>query len=294
MTQISYFDFSTKEGLDEYCRKAYTNVKLFERIFRTSAENLCDSGFEIPDANKELIKNIANITGLSIKTVEGINCGDEALDLNGGLSFGCTAIAKNGCVGQTLDFFTVELALVREADCLYITMPPYLCLIGMNQNLAFCTNYIGGKVQSGIPISHLRRNILRHKTITEVLDYLNKVEKTSPANFLLCDPKHTIDIESCPKGITKYEEECFAHTNHILNGTIFSKEPCARLQRAGHLLKNNDTIEHILEDNKVKVPITKFAKGTGFGSIIQVIMDTNKKEIKYKDSHMKEYEIMRV
>lgn len=293
MGRISYFDFSTKEGLDEYCKKAYSNVALFERIFRKSADNLCDAGFQIPNCNKELIEQIAKITKLSSKIVEGINCGDEALDLNGGLSFGCTSVAKNGCVGQTLDFFTVELALVREDNCLYITMPPYLCLMGMNSNLAFCTNYIGGKVQSGVTVANLRRNILRHQTITEVLNYLKDVEKTSPANFLVCNPARAVDIESCPEGINVYEQECFAHTNHILKSNVLEKEPCSRLQRAGHLLKNNKNIEYILDDKEVKVPVTKI-DDIGFGSIIQVIMDTNKKELKYKDLQMNEYVTLRV
>ena len=132
MQKTTYVDFDTGEGVLTYTKKAKRNIAFFASLFA----NVNELPFQKPEGeNKQLIEKICRLTALSQLKVEMINYGDELLNAEGRLleNFGCTAIAKNKSVGQTLDFFTVDLTIVREKDCLYVTMPPYLALLGMNK-----------------------------------------------------------------------------------------------------------------------------------------------------------------
>lgn len=289
MLPISYCDFATEEGKEKYRQKALMNLDIFAKIFGVYHALLKNSAFKTSSENEWLLGRISELSGVPRDVVDGINCSDETLNM------GCTSVGRNGIIGQTLDLFSVELCLVREGDALYITMPPYLTLMGMNVNLAFCTNYLSGSVQDGVPVSHLRRNLLRQSSLDDAINYLDCTAKTTPANFLLTDGEKILDVESLPAGIRVYDAQkdergtFNAHTNHIIYPDLIEDRECPRLRQAVRLLKNGVPLEEIFEDKTIDVPVTQWNKGVGFGSIVKVVMDVKNRQLKYKDPSMTEY-----
>lgn len=294
MLSVSYYDFKTEEGKEAYRQKALINIDIFAKIFGVHQALLKNPAFKTGGENEGLLRRISELSGVPRDVVDGINCSDEALNM------GCTSIGRNGVIGQTLDLFTVELCLVREGGALYITMPPYLTLMGMNVNLAFCTNYLSGSVQGGVPVSHLRRNLLRQSSLDDAINYLDCTAKTTPVNFLLTDGETVLDVESLPAGIRVYaaqkdERGTFnAHTNHIIYPNIMEDHECPRLQQAVRLLENGVPLEEIFEDKTINVPVNPLNNGIGFGSIVKVVMDVKNHQLKYKDPSMTEYKTVQL
>ncbi len=295
MRPISYFNLETLEGKDEYVLKANENVELFEKIFRVSPDLLNQPRFKIGgDENGGLLKKISEITGIPTEIVQGVNCADEALNAQDLALFGCTAVGIDGVVGQTLDLFTVDLSIVSEKDALYITMPPYLTLMGMSKNLAFCTNYIPGSVKKGVLVSHLRRNLLRQKSLDEAVNYLKSVERTTNVNFLITDGKKVVDAELTPEEVILHDtvfrnnKFFFVHTNHLLNDTIFNDSYCPRLKKTVRMVQDSKSHQEIFDAFGINMPVCENF-GVGFGSIVKVVMDVKNKTLSYKDTFMDEY-----
>lgn len=299
MRPISYFNLETLEGKEVYSSKAKDNLKLFEMIFGVSPDLFKNAKFEIgQDENKDLLQKISEISNLPVDTIHGVNCADEALNAQDLALFGCTSVGINGLVGQTMDLFTVDLSIVREKDALYITMPPYLTLMGLSKNLAFCTNYIPGPVRRGVPVSHLRRNLLRHKSLEEALDYLKSVERTTNVNFLITDGKKVVDAEVTPEEVLVHDQVFrgdkffFVHTNHLLSDTIFNDGYCPRLRKAVSMVQDSKSHQEIFDANGINMPVYEqgtAGSGIGFGSIVKVVMDVKNKSLSYKDAFMDEY-----
>lgn len=297
MQPITYFEFETDKGLETYISKSKQNIKLFESIFRMSPEKFNNQAFEVPEGeNSELIKKISQTTGLSFEITKGVNRADEALNSQDLINmFGCTAIAKNNVVGQTMDLFTVELCLVREKEALYVTMPPYLTLMGMSKNIAFCTNYIPGIVQEGVPVSHIRRDLLRQKNVDKCIKYVEGIKRTTPVNFLVTDGNKTVDLELTPDDVKVYDaakngkDEYCAHTNHLIKPNFVEDKYCPRLKKAVQLLQKNEKLENILDNEGIYMPVLPITGDYGFGTIVQVVMDVKNRKFTYKDNSMKEY-----
>ncbi len=299
MQQISYFDFCTKEGLDLYISKARSNADLFNKIFHFSPEGFRKKNpkFKVSgEDNVKIIREISQITRLPLELVEGINLGDEILHSQGlPEGFGCTSVSLDGVIAQTLDLFTVDLSLVKEQDALYVTMPPYLTLMGMNKHISFCTNVVAGPVQGGIPVSHMRRDLLRCKSLNETLDYLKSIERATSVNFLISDGRNVVDAEVTTSNVNVYGSvenkngiKYCAHTNHLVHPDFLSDNSCSRLKRAVSLLKKSKNLDFILQDSHINVPIF-YQQEIGFGSILQIIMDVGNGKLCYKDPFMKNY-----
>lgn len=214
---------------------------------------------------------------------------------------GCTSIAQNGVIGQTLDLFTVDLVVVREGDAVYITMPPYLTIMGMTPRLAFCTNFINGEVKDGVPISSIRRNLLRQQSLGQAINYLLNVDRATLANFLVSDGENAVDVELSLNSTRIHQQrknelgEYCAHTNHLVCPNFEDDEQCPRLKRAVELLKEGKDIAAILDDSVIRqriMPVPFF--DVDFGSIVHVSMDVKKKKMLYRDPSMKEYQTIDV
>lgn len=295
MGRVNYVDFERLNSTDvrNYNSKKNYNLRLFRNLLGQDLEGIprVNGLSETEEDNSLLIDKISSITSLSPELVEKVNTVDEMLNtvplsIPG---FGCTSIGQNGRIGQTMDLFTVGLSIVRESDCLYLTFPPYLSLLGMNRNLAFCTNFLFGEVNRGRPISHIRRDLLRKSSLDEVIDYLEGTKKASPVNLMVTDGVNTLNIESLPDRI-KIEEQGdngIAHTNHV-TGNQYTDQSCPRLSTARHELTKGKRIEEILDHTKIAVPI--YGNGSiGFGSIIKVVMDPRTGEFSYKEPSQKKY-----
>ena len=121
-----------------YTKKAHMNVALFKALFGNHADPMLKE-FEIPnDRNGKQMLAISALTDLPMTAVHMVNVADECLNRNMNITnlvndkLGCTSVSTPGIVGQTLDLYTVDLTIVRDKDSLYVTMPPYLALFGMN------------------------------------------------------------------------------------------------------------------------------------------------------------------
>jgi hypothetical protein len=298
MEQTTYFDMDTKEGLENYVRKSHKNLMFFKKLFGvvpSKVKNLYLGEFE--GESRKIIEKISSLTGISIDVVESMNYADELLNLspNTAPNFGCTSIGRRGVIGQNLDLFTVDLSVVKEGDKLYVTMPPYLALFGMNKNISFCTNMLPGEVKPGVSVSQMRRNLLSCKTIEEAVNYLKSINRSTSVNFLISDGDKIIDIEVSTEKVTIHpalpddKGSYFAHTNHFLSKDIREDASCSRLFNSVRLLQENKKLEDILSSSGVFVPSEHF-NDIGFGSIITAVMDVKNRILRYKDNFMKEYE----
>lgn len=311
MEQVSYCNLDTGEGLESYVKKAHANVKLFEKILGDRADVIGQMvNFHDTSANVELLKKIAQLTGLSELTVKGVNVADEVMNMNGINLFGCTSVGAGTKIGQTLDLFTLDLCVVREGGALYITMPPYLCLMGMGPHVSMVTNFLSGPVRpNGVPISHMRRSILRQDRASDVCErYLYHIERANTVNFLVADDRGDMfDIElgpdqkiiihdservrplTLPDGLPAgrpRQEGFLAHTNHFVQRNWTEDRVCPRLIRAIELLRQEKPLDEILEDSFIDHAPMEFTPDYGFGTIIKVIMDVKDKTFTYKDPFM--------
>lgn len=317
MKPVSYFNLATGEGRDSYIEKAHSNVALFDKILGGKADFI-GSAVTFPETgpNHELLLKIKEITGLSMATIKGVNVADEIMNINGTSQFGCTSVGSGSRIGQTLDLFSLDLAIVREGGALYVTMPPYLCLMGIGQHVAFVTNFLSGSVNfTNLPISHVRRDILRQPNIIEIHKSFFKVGRPNAVNFLLADDSEDLyDIEVSSHGVLSHEtvtdlmisvpmaewrdkgltgltkqDGFIAHTNHLVSPNFYEDKSCPRLRRATELLRQGRPLEEVLDDKVINLSVSEIAEGYGFGTIVQVIMDVAAKTLKYKDPSMADW-----
>jgi len=293
MPDITYCNINNGLGRTEYRQGVLNNIEVFKNIFKRHPDQLRGI-FEFPkDLNYTLMEYLARFAEIPLQTVLGTNLADETLNFHTDGWFGCTSIGKNGIIGQNLDLYTVDLAVIKENDTICITMPPYMCLMGMNRHLAFCTNHLFSPVTEGdTPVSYMRRHILRLSSLKEVIQYFSTIKPMTSANFLLSDGKDVVDIEVTPTGVKIWpaKDGICAHTNHLVEPNFFEDKRCSRLTRAMEMLRQDSKLEEILDDFEIFVPVShNLQEKTGFGSIIQVIMDVKEKNFRYRGPVMKEY-----
>lgn len=302
MSEINYIDLDRCNENDRknYRKKSLSNLNIFGKIFGNYVREIHSSlsSFLFDEENNKLMKRCGEISGTGFDFVKIVNLSDEHLNYSSSFQehFGCTSIGKDGVIGQTPDLYTVDLSLIKEGGALYATMPPYLTLMGMNEHIAFCTNYLFSEVRTGVPVSNLRRNLLRQKSIDGIVNYLNNVKRTTAVNFLITDGKNMLDIESTPAELKIHEsnkskkgsKDFIAHTNHILKEPMICDTSCDRLSRAVTLLERDYELRDVLNDETITVPIG-FNGGIGFGSIIKVIMDVKNKSFYYKEPSSLDY-----
>lgn len=298
MKEISYFDFYAEEGVDSYINKSISNVGLFNEIL-TDRSAVVSQMLSFPeDRNKELLLKIKKITGLTESVIKEINVADEVMNLNAINLFGCTSVSKDGKIGQTLDLFTLDLCVVREPDALYVTMPPYLAIMGMGRKVAFVTNFISGPVRAnGIPISHMRRELMRRDSVRDAIAYLESIDRSNTVNFLISDGEKVVNVECKPDRIVIDEPKnsVIAHTNHFVAPNIHDDTQCPRLTKANKLLSTTDyDIRAILDDASINLPIHPITENYGFGSIVHLVMDVKEKIFKYRDPFMKDYKELKL
>lgn len=316
-------NFETGVGRESYSAKAYYNSQIFKTLFGGSPSDWAAKLRIREGKNWERIQKISKDFGLSLDYVAGINLSDECINYQSSAhmqqylnNWGCTSVGYNHwetgpIIGQTLDLFTVELCIVKEGDATYITMPPYLCLLGMGKHLAMCTNHLFDKVDfSGVPISHVRRTLLDLPSIEEAKKYLSSIKTTTSVNFLLSEANledsglgNMANIEVTPLGIKETKQagisipqldlaNGIAHTNHVLNNPFEKDTQCNRLQTASKALLNDRlSVEQTLCQSGVVQPIDEAAQ---FGTIITVWMDITKRTLNYKDPGQKTFTILKV
>lgn len=305
MANIDYVDLNRCNDSDRanYRANAENNLRFFNEIMGRLEDIPSDAKdlFDKPrDENAVLMERISELGKIELEEAENFNIVDEILNLSTRFTdnFGCTSVGRNGIIGQSLDLYDVDLSIVREKNSLYVTVPPYLAVFGMNENLAFCTNYLQGPVKQGVPVSQIRRNLLRQDTIESCFDYLESIPRATTVNFLLSDGKKSVDLEVAPDKSLIHEQNLNggnyfnAHTNHFVKGDIIGDGSCPRLKRAVELLGNGERIEKILDDSQISIPVVPNQLGVGFGSIIKVIMDVRNRLFFYKGPTESEYKIV--
>lgn len=312
----TFVDFDTKEGRESYSAKAYYNYEIFKKLFGGSPSDWRSKLRIREGKNWDRMQRIAKDFGLSFDYVAGINLSDECINHQSAANlqqhlnnWGCTSVGFNyhmdgPIIGQTLDLFTVELCIVKEGNATYVTMPPYLCLLGMGKHLAMCTNHLFDKVDfDGVPISHVRRTLLDLTSIDEAVAYLGSIKTTTSVNFLLAEAEpppedgergfgKMVNLEVTPQGV-KPTRQAFipipqldgatavAHTNHILSTPFEKDTQCTRLKTAAKaLVMDKMGVEKTLCMPEVVQPIDETAQ---FGTIITVWMDITNRILAYKD-----------
>lgn len=298
-------DFAKKETWPIYSEKAYINYEIFKMLFGGSPSEWAE---RVPrearnGLNAERITFISDKLGLAKGYVESINLADECINFQSGANlrshlnnWGCTSIGIDGVIGQTMDLFTVELCLVREDDVLYLTMPPYLCLLGMGKHIAMCTNHLFDEVQfEEVPISHIRRTLLDMPSLSAAIRYLKDIKPTTSVNFLLSDGDQAVDVEVRRDGvkiIESYlysEERLLAHTNHLVNNPFYEEKNCLRLKTAVKELFDGKNIEVILDHTDIVQPIAN-----GFGTIASIWMNPKQRVLAFRDPGQTTYTRVKV
>lgn len=295
MKEISYCNLNNGLGRQDYRKNVLANIEIFKKIFQRHPEKLRGI-FDFPqDLNYQLMEHISKFAGVPLSTVLGMNLADEALNSITDGWFGCTSIGKGHQIGQTLDLYTVDLAVVREGDTLSLTMPPYMTLMGMGRHLAFCTNHLFSTVCEGnTPVSYMRRELLRLESLKDAINYLNSIKRMTSVNFLLSDGSQVVDLEVTPQEVKVWpaKDGVCAHTNHLVEPNFFEDNRCTRLSRAMELLSKGEELKTILDDFDIFVPVTSSpGEDIGFGSIVQVIMDVKEKTLRYRGPEMGDYRI---
>ncbi len=298
-------NFQTEEGLASYKEKVYYNSQVFKSLFGGSPSDFATKVIWPAGPNLEQMKFISDKYAVPLNYVKGINLADECINMQSAPqlqaylnpSFGCTTVTKDNIIGQTLDLFDLELCIIRDHDSLYVTMPPYLCLLGMGPKLAMCTNHLFDKVDylAGTPISQIRRQVLRFSTLDEAVHYLLNVKPTTAVNLMLTDGTATVNVELTPKGAIVFEagpgkaDSVFAHTNHVIKSFQDDKS-CSRLNTARDLLLNfGKSVPEVLDAPGVVQPLAN-----GFGTIVSVWIDMKEKILAYRDPQEKTYRQLRL
>lgn len=294
MTPITYFNLSNGIGVGDYKSKALANLDLLQKIFGKRPDKF-NTLFQFPvDRNYALMQKISELTGIDLEVVKGVNFVDETLNFKTDSWYACTSIGAKDLIGQTLDLYTVDLCAIKETDAIYLTMPPYLTLMGMGKHLAFCTNHLfSGVTEGDTPISYIRRELLRKSSLIEALNYLDSIKRLTSVNFLISDGNEAIDVEVSPESvkIIPAEQGFVAHTNHRIDNSFIQDKQCTRLTRAVELLKQHTDFKSILADKDIYVPVTyEGSSQIGFGTIVSVIMDVKDKKLSFKDSTMADYQ----
>ena len=301
----TFVNLATGKGGDSYSAKAYYNYEIFKTLFGGSPS---DWASKLAASNKQGLnwkrsQYISKKFGLTEDYVAGINLADECINYQSGANllqhlqnYGCTSVAVDHIIGQTLDLFTVELCIVRDGDAIYVTMPPYLCLLGMGKYLAMCTNHLFDTVSfAGVPISHIRRTLLDLTSLGDAIHYLKGIKPTTSVNFIISDGKESVDIEVSQKGIeiiyphTNGQNRLLAHTNHVLSTPFYKDTGCLRLQTAGQSLFDGNGIESSLTKTGVVQPIA-----AQFGTIITVWLDPKERILAYKDTDQTNFTAIRI
>ena len=307
MENINYVDLNRCNNSDRanYRVNAERNLRFFNQII-AGLKDIPPGARDLFDKprgeNAFLMKRISEVGKVELEDVERFNNADEILNLSACFTdnFGCTSVARNGVIGQTLDLYDVGLSIVREKNSLYVTIPPYLAVFGMNENLAFCTNYLQGPVKQGVPVSQIRRDLLRQDAMEGCFDYLKNISRSTTVNFLLSDGKKVVDLEVAPDKTLVHEQHLSggnyfnAHTNHFVEGDIIRDDCCPRLKRAAELLGRGERIEKILDDSQISLPVAPNHLGVRFGSIIKAIMDVRNRLFFYKGPEDSEYKVLAV
>lgn len=285
-------NFATDEGQQSYSEKSYVNYEYFKMLYGDSPSEWADKLSVRTGRNWDRMQFISQKFGLAPDYVAGVNLSDECINHEPGSPLhqhlGCTSVAVGPVIGQTLDLFTVELCIVREKDALYLTFPPYLCLLGMGKYLAMCTNHLFDEVDfDGVPISHIRRNLLDLASLEEAIAYLKSIKPTTSVNFILSDGTRAIDVEVSRTDVTVIQPHTgkLAHTNHVLTGPFNEDSECLRLQTASRGLLDNKSVEDVLGHDSIVQPISD-----QFGTIITVWMDPKKKTLSYKDPDQTQFQ----
>jgi len=287
-------NFSTDEGIKSYTDKARVNHEFFKKLYGGSPAAWADKLSIQSGPNWDRMQFISKKYGLDFGSVVGTNLSDECINDDSGSSLqqhlGCTSVAKDHIIGQTLDLFTVELCIIREPDALYVTFPPYLCVLGLGRHLAMCTNHLFDSVCfKGVPISHIRRTLLELPSLEKAINFLKVVRPTTSVNLLLSDGEKSINIEVSPTEvkIIQPRDNKLAHTNHVLTSPFHEDCYCSRLQIASRGLLDDKNIEQVLGQEGVVQPIED-----GFGTIITVWIDAKKKVLAYKDPGQAEFKVL--
>lgn len=290
MIKQDCIDLDSKEGQAAYKGKSVKNWGLFNRVLGVFQEELFTlrEGLHPPNSNNsELLARLCRITGLSTDSVHDLNNIYEAFWNFAAGAKSCTSVGREGVIGQNFDHYTFDYSVVKEGGSLYITIPPCLCLFGMNRDISFCTNYLPGDLFQGFPVSHVRRDLLRCHSLEEIREYLTMTPLSTSVNILASDGRRMENYEVAPGSVRIFQAvqhpngEYLAHTNHFLSTPLNEDVSCPRLYNAVRQLEEGNSLEQALTSEGVFVTVEPW-NGGGVGSVLTAILDVRGKKILYR------------
>lgn len=109
-----------------------------------------------------------------------------------------------------------------DLSTMIYTHPGYPAYMGMNSaGVCVLWQYIDNGERAcdkGLPTCVILREILKHRTAKEAVDWLRAVPRTVPNNYMLCDQENIYNIECSPTRFTVLEvdEGDMVHSNHCV------------------------------------------------------------------------------
>lgn len=266
----------TKQEVREQIKKWYAilenTLHITEQELLTRSRIFWPFIQEYSETISREIEGIADGSGSKLDEIVMLNAINEFF-VNGGpknMGYGCTSFAVSGdatsggetYVVQNDDWkpWAAELGIIirfemEDVKILSFSFAGSLPIIGLNSHgIALCINSLrDGKVQPGVPVSVITRDILQQKTIGQALHSISRASRATSVNLLLGDKNGELyDMEiTKDKYAALYGQNSIAHTNHFLSRDLLASDS---REKDFALLRSTSTI---VRYNRIKKLINK-------------------------------------
>jgi len=221
------------------------------------------------------VRGIADGAGVDFDTMFAFQLIDESWVMSKDLGLDkCTSIAAGTRRGapaftsQTVDVPAIyhgfpTVLRIRDKgenlETLVFTIPGVVAVNGLNsRSVGVCVNAVTQLAysQKGLPVAFAIRGILRQKTYTHAVKFLQDIPPAAPQNYALGGPREAASFERSAGLMVRFlpfeGAEFTYHTNHSLINDDFNPDFLAGLKRDGMSLETFKTV----------CPRFKFLEGT--------------------------------
>ncbi len=222
----------------------------------------------------EEVKGMSEGSGIDFNYIFALGCEDD-------LVYNCTSIAGRSKEGILIvhneDWLRDHLNYLYICKIKQKNKPASICLSYIGHLPGFATGlnserfaYTGNSLhfqtnKNGVPLQFFQRAFLDTKKYSDVIKLASMKNRMIGSNSLMVFKNKIFDLELMPKGYAIISGKRYlAHTNHVLNKKIISKEKRHSkdsiwiLKRANELLTNNEItfnlFKKVLSDHKYGPP----------------------------------------
>lgn len=199
---------------------------------------------EMTPALLQEVRGIADGSGVSFEELFAFQVGEELDNIDPGIAKHCTSISTNKplnspvIVAQNMDpplflhGYPLILHITEEnMESFIYTSPGLIGLNGMNsKGIAIACNSMSmlNNKPSGLPVSFILRESLAKESFGEVIDFLGRVDHSTPQTYTVGGMDTTVCLECSPAGcfpFSAFEDEGITlHTNYAIANRDFSDQ----------------------------------------------------------------------